>query len=152
MQPIIYAMQFSGQSTPVGNPPTGLSVVGTAPSVRFYASVDDRGLAASIQPQEGDTSQFESSVTFAADGGFTEEGTITFGGGSHRVRFTTVGEGAIGPSADGSGQAGAVIWKVTGGDGQFAGASGYVVSNFLVTPTGGVTDNHLGVIFPADTH
>jgi len=40
-----------------------------------------------------------------------------------------------------------VIWKVERGEGQFEGASGLITSNFFVSTTGEVTDNHFGVIF-----
>ena len=40
-----------------------------------------------------------------------------------------------------------VISEVIGGTGQFDGACGQIVSNILVSDTGEVTDNHLGVIF-----
>jgi hypothetical protein len=40
-----------------------------------------------------------------------------------------------------------VIWKVERGEGQFAGATGLITSNFFVSSTGEVTDNHFGVLF-----
>jgi hypothetical protein len=40
-----------------------------------------------------------------------------------------------------------VMWQVDGGDGQFAGASGLITSNFFVGDGGEVTDHHLGVLF-----
>jgi hypothetical protein len=40
-----------------------------------------------------------------------------------------------------------VIWRVEGGEGQFAGASGLITSNFTIDEAGEVTDNHFGVIF-----
>ena len=39
------------------------------------------------------------------------------------------------------------MWRVDGGEGQFAGASGYITSNFTLSDTGDVTDNQFGVIF-----
>jgi hypothetical protein len=53
----------------------------------------------------------------------------------------------MGPSADARYSAGAVTWKVEGGEGQFEGASGYITSNFMVTEDGEVTDYQFGVIF-----
>jgi len=37
---------------------------------------------------------------------------------------------------------GAVIWRITAGDGEFRGATGYITSNFTVSATGEVVDNH----------
>jgi len=39
-------------------------------------------------------------------------------------------------------QRGAVIWEVTEGAGQFAGATGLITSNFTVGAKGEVVDNH----------
>jgi hypothetical protein len=36
---------------------------------------------------------------------------------------------------------------VAGGEGQFAGATGLITSNFFVGENGEVTDHHFGVIF-----
>jgi hypothetical protein len=44
-------------------------------------------------------------------------------------------------------KSGAVMWRVDGGDGQFAGASGYITSNFTMDEAGHVTDNQFGVIY-----
>jgi hypothetical protein len=45
---------------------------------------------------------------------------------------------------------GTVVQEVEGGDGQFAGAEGLITSNFFVSDTGEVTDNHFGLIFVRD--
>jgi hypothetical protein len=92
----------------------------------------------------------ESLVVMTGEGTFIETGVISFGRHG-ALSFSTAGQGSIGP---GSGTAqglttGAVIWRVVGGEGQFAGATGYVTSNFVVTADGDVTDNQVAVIFPA---
>jgi hypothetical protein len=40
-----------------------------------------------------------------------------------------------------------VIWRVEDGEGQFAGASGLITSNFTLNATGELIDNHFGLIF-----
>jgi hypothetical protein len=42
---------------------------------------------------------------------------------------------------------GAVAWEIDGGAGAFEGATGRIVSNFLLSNTGDLTDNQLGVLF-----
>jgi hypothetical protein len=39
------------------------------------------------------------------------------------------------------------MWRVEGGEGQFADATGLITSNFTLSATGEVIDNHFGVIF-----
>ena len=75
------------------------------------------------------------------DGTFVEDGTITYGRAGS-ISFDTVGRGHVGPAAGGVGSHGVVMWRVTGGDGRFAGAQGLITSNFTVGPDGLVTDDH----------
>jgi hypothetical protein len=105
------------------------------------------GVDGTFHPAEGGLAWFESEVRLSGKHAFTETGTISFGDDNHELRFSTVGEGHMGPSADDRYSAGTVTWKVEGGDGQFDGASGYITSNFLVTEDGEVTDYQFGVIF-----
>ena len=63
------------------------------------------------------------------------------------MRFRSVGLGRLVACPDPNLKHGTVIREVEGGDGQFAQAEGLITSNFLVSDTGEVTDNHLGVIF-----
>jgi hypothetical protein len=39
------------------------------------------------------------------------------------------------------------MWRVDDGEGQFAGASGLITSNFTLSDTDEVIDNHFGLIF-----
>ncbi len=65
----------------------------------------------------------------------------------NRLDFSTIGEGYLGASTDGSLQHGTVMWRVNGGEGPFAGASGLITSNFFVDGSGAVTDHQFGVLF-----
>jgi hypothetical protein len=96
-------------------------------------------------PTGGDAT-FESEVTFTGEQSFQEVGTIVFGDG-HPLRFSTVGSGYLGASADLGRKHGTVMWRVEGGEGQFAGAGGLITSNFFVGEDLAVTDHHFGVIF-----
>jgi hypothetical protein len=78
---------------------------------------------------------------------FLESGSIRFGDGKHRLRFSTVGQVYLGDSPEPKLRSGAVMWKVDGGEGQFAGASGYITSNFTIDDAGHVTDNQFGMIY-----
>ncbi len=43
-----------------------------------------------------------------------------------------------------------MICQVEGGEGQFAGSEGLITSNFFLSDTGEVTENHFGLIFVHD--
>jgi hypothetical protein len=157
MRQIIYAMQFNGEVEPLGTSPNVMKATTTAASCRFITVVGPDGVHATLEPAAGEPATFESQVTFlggfeasdgtsSGEGGFKETGTITFGGGEHRLRFSTIGQGYIGPSAEPDVRQGAVMWRVEGGQGQFEGAQGLITSNFIISGAGEVTDHQMGVI------
>ena len=146
MKQIIYAMQFKGQGGP-GSSPNVLKAATGSPSSTVTSVIGPEGLHGSIQAAPGDKASFESEVTVTGDTSFVESGSIRFGNGNHRLRFSTVGQGYLGDSPEPKVKSGAVMWRVEGGEGQFAGASGYITSNFTMDEAGNVTDNQFGVIY-----
>jgi len=146
MRELIYAMRFSGQATPASADGTVLEAETTAPSATLTSTVGPGGLGGDLQPAPSDAASFESEVTFTSETGFLETGTIGVGDGN-RLRFSTVGSGYLGASDDPARKHGTVMWRIEGGDGQFAGASGLITSNFFVGEDLAVTDHHVGVIF-----
>jgi len=160
MTQIIYMMRFNGQVTPVGTSPSVMKATTTATSCTMTTVIGPDGLRGTLEPASGGNASFESEVTFvggfessevtsAGEGGFKETGTITFGEGKNRLRFSTIGQGYIGPSSEPNLKQGAVVWQVDGGEGQFEGARGLITSNFTVSDVGEVADHHMGVIFVA---
>jgi hypothetical protein len=160
MKQIIYALRFIGHAAPVGDSPTVMKALTTAASCTLTTIVNPDGLRSTLEPAAGGQATFESTVTFvggfeasevtsSGEGGFKETGTITFGEGGHRLHFSTIGQGYIGPSAEPNLKHGTVMWRVDGGEGQFEGAQGLITSNFTVSDGGDVTDYHSGVIFLA---
>jgi hypothetical protein len=150
MQQLIYSMQFKGRAAPVEGSSGVLQASTSAPSCTITSLVGPEGLAGAINPAAGGVVEFVSEVTFTGESSFLESGTIAFGDNGHQLRFSTVGQGYLGPSPDAGVQHGAVTWRIDDGEGQFAGAHGLITSNFLVGPNGEVTDHHLGVIYLAD--
>jgi hypothetical protein len=146
MREIVYAMRFTGKAMPVGSAGNMLKAKTTAPSSTFVSTVGTDGLAASLQPADGGEATFESEVTFTGEQSFQEVGAIVFGDGN-RLRFSTVGSGYLGAGAKTGCKHGAVVWRVDGGEGQFARASGLITSNFFVGEDLAITDHHFGVIF-----
>lgn len=146
MRHIVYSMQFKGKAVP-GHESGMLKATTSATSCTLQSVVTADGVEGSFHPAEGGMAFFESEIRIAGQNAFTEDGTITFGEEGHSIRFSTVGQGTLGPSADPKHSVGAVVLKIEGGDGQFEGATGYVTSSFLVGQDGELTDYQLGVIF-----
>ena len=88
---------------------------------------------------QGESITFESEVVLTG-AEFDEVGTITYAGRGS-LKFTTVGVGHMGPSAVSGLNHGAVIWRITEGDGEFSGATGLITSNFTFSEQGDVVDN-----------
>jgi hypothetical protein len=151
MQQLIYGMQFTGRAAPVEGSSGVLRANTSAPSCTITSLVGPDGLAGMINPCAGGAVSFESEVTFTGESSFLESGKIAFGNNRHGFRFSTVGQGYLGPGPEAGVQHGAVTWRIDDGEGQFAGAHGLITSNFLVGANGEVTDHHLGVIYLEDS-
>ena len=147
MRQITYSMEFKGTATPAGEEPGVLKATTSATSCSLVTIVGPDGVTGTFHPAEGDVAYFESEVRSTGKDMFLESGAITFGDGGHSLRFSTVGQGHMGPSGQGKQLAGAVIWKVEGGEGQFQDATGLITSNFLVSESGEVMDCQFGVIY-----
>ena len=145
MQQFTYAMRFTGQATPASPEGSVLHASTSSPSTTITSRVDADGLTGTIEAVPGDDASFISEVTFTTEHDFLETGTITFGAGN-ALRFSTVGSGYLALSADPERQHGVVMWRIDRGEGQFAGATGLITSNFFVDGQLRVTDHHCGVI------
>ena len=144
MKQVIFALQFRGSASPLAS--GNLQAKTTARGQVCRTALEGAGVTSSIEELGGAAASFESEVQITGEGTFKEWGSITYGSAG-RVRFTTVGQGLLGPSGIEGLQRGAVIWEVTGGDGAFAGAHGLITSNFSVDGAGAVIDNHVAQFF-----
>jgi hypothetical protein len=146
MKQVIYAMQFKGKAAP-GASPNVMKAATSASSNTLTTVVGADGIHGKFESTASGKAEFESEVTLTGATSFLEKGTIRFGERNNLLHFSTVEHGYLGDSADAKLKSGAVMWRVDGGEGQFAGASGYITSNFTLSDAGEVTDNQFGVIF-----
>ena len=122
MRDLVFAMELRGRAAPVEGRENTL-----------------RARTAGRGPQ-GETVAFESQVVVSG-GTFNDTGSIDYSARG-KLNFETVGAGHLGPSPVAGLQWGAVIWRITEGEGEFVGATGYITSNFTVSVDGDVVDNH----------
>ena len=141
MREIVFALEFRGRGESEPGSATRRRACTTAPSQALRTLIAPDGVSGAVEALPGESAVLESRVERFPDGSFVEDGTITYGSAGS-ITFDTLGRGHVGPAADGSGSHGVVMWRVTGGEGRFAGARGLITSNFTVTPDGRVTDNH----------
>ena len=147
MKQIYYTLQFTGGAAPKAGATGVMKATTSASSCSMTTAIGPEGVNGTLQTIAGGTATFESEVTLKSESSFDESGTIRFGSGNSALRFSTVGQGFMGPSANPKLQHGSVMWRVDGGEGQFAGATGLITSNFTLSDKGEVTDNHFGIIF-----
>ena len=144
MRPLPFTMQFRGHATWLE--PGVLLGRATAPSSALVTLIDRVGVHGAFEARDGDEAHLECRLTFQDERRFSELGTIGFGNGN-ALRFRSACDGTLTRSADPHLCHGANVWEVDGGAGAFRGASGRIVSNFLISDTGDLTDHHLGLVF-----
>jgi hypothetical protein len=138
---LVFALEFRGRGGPVPGSTSKRQARTVAPSQGLRAVLGPDGVRPTVETLAGESAVLESRVERFPDGTFVEDGTITYGTAGS-ITFETVGRGYVGPAADGRGSHGVVMWRISGGEGRFAGAQGLITSNFTVTPDGQVTDDH----------
>ena len=149
MRQIGYAMRFKGSAGPEEGKENQLWARTGSATNALSTALDAGGPQLAVEDAPAERVSFTSSVYMREDGEFTEDGTIDFGAAG-TLRFSTVGTGRMGPSAQDGLAQGGIVWQVDGGTGPLAGATGIVTSNFTVSGDGEVVDNQWGVLFVAD--
>lgn len=111
-----------------------------------------RGRTTTVAPgvldaeRSGRGTHVASRLAFTDESTFSEEGTIDFGRGD-ALRFKSVGAGTLERASRGDVRHGASVLEVTEGAGRYAGASGRITSNFVLSPDGAITDEQVVVLF-----
>ena len=146
MREIVFALEFKGSAGPGGGSAATRRARTSAPSQTLRTLLGPDGINAAVDPASGDEAVLESTVERSPDGGFVEEGTITYGR-LGRVSFSTAGRGTVGPSPIEGWVHGAVMWVVTGGTGWLSGARGLITSNFVASTQGEVVDNQFARLY-----
>jgi hypothetical protein len=146
MREIVFALEFRGRAEPAPGPGAARQARTSAPSQAFRTLLATSGIEATLEEIVGQRAALESTVERFADGSFIESGTIAYGEAG-RLSFSTVGRGTVGPSPRPGWQDGAVVWTVTGGEGSLRGVRGLITSNFTVSATGEVIDDHFARLY-----
>lgn len=141
---LTYSLEFRGHISVDGD---GLVVHASAPSCTHQTQLADDGIAARFFfGDSGDEALLESRLLVDEEGTFSAVATIDFGHG-HRLWGRTLDNGRLAGSADEHLRHGTATIHIVGGTGQFAGATGRITSNFVLSDTGDLTDNQLGMVF-----
>ena len=140
MQRIVMTALFQGEAAaPSGDPP----------------HTDPRASSISIEAVSADGSDagmerasYENHAVFTSESTFAETGTISFDDGDAELEIATLSDGTLGPCAQPDVLHGAAVYRITGGGGGFAQATGLVTTNFLLWPeTGRFEERQVAVVF-----
>jgi len=141
---LTYSLEFRGRATADGD---GLLLRASAPSWVHETRLENGRVAVRFDFDEGsDEAILEAHLTFKTNGYFSAVATIDFGHG-HRLHVETDDDGRVNGSADEHLRHGSAVLYVVDGTGQFEGATGQVTCNFVLSDTGDLTDNQLGMVF-----
>jgi hypothetical protein len=87
-----------------------------------------------------------SRLEFSDERTFRHSGTIDLGSGDS-IRLHSLEDGTLETCADGRLRHGTSVLAVVGGSGRYASASGRITSNFVLSPSGEITDEQVVVLF-----
>jgi hypothetical protein len=146
MREIVFALEFRGKAGPVPGEEGKRQARTTASSQLMSTILRADGIEAGIHVGGGDIAVLDARVQRFGDGTFVEEGMIRYGKAG-AITFETIGRGWVGPGPIPGTMAGGVLWKITGGEGHFAGAQGLITSNFTVNADGDVVDDHFARVY-----
>jgi hypothetical protein len=143
---LTYSLEFRGEAVDDGRG-LGLLLRATAPPCTHETRVENEGLVSRFFFGDCENEAIlESRLALHEDGRFAAITTVDFGHG-HRLWGQTEDDGRLLPSADVHLRQGTATIHVIGGAGQFRGATGQITSNFVLSDTGDLTDNQLGMLF-----
>jgi hypothetical protein len=146
MRKIVYMMNFKGRRSQASSG-SKLRTTSSATSCVVSTVVGTTGVETDCRASPGELAFLESESRLTGPGLFEEDGVIAFGDDSdHLLRFTTLGQGYLTAGPEPGIMAGSVVWKVDGGEGQFAQARGFISSTFTLTAAGELSDFHCGLI------
>lgn len=141
---LTYALEFRGELVDDGS---ALLKHASAPPCTHTTRLVHDGVESGFAYDDCHEEAFlEASLVMNGGGEFSETVTVDFGHG-HVLRLRTIDAGRIADSADENLRHGAAVLEVVGGAGQFEGATGRITSNFVLSDTGDLTDNQLGLVF-----
>jgi len=146
MRELVFALEFRGKAGPVPGVEGAREARSTASTDRLATFIGGDWLRSRMDAVAADPAVLEAKVQRYGDGTFVETGTIRYGPAGSIV-FETVGRGWVEAGPIAGTTVGGVLWRVTSGDGGFAGASGLITSNFTVSADGAVVDDHVARIY-----
>ena len=151
MRKLLYTMQVRGRTSRPPDNSDPMRTTGSAVGCVLSTTISASGITTDFVPAKGELAYFDSELHLTGPDQFQEQGEIAFGDNTaHLLRFSTEGQGHLMSGFEPGTIAGTASWRVEGGEGQFAAASGFNTSNITITASGDRHDIQSGVIFLPD--
>jgi hypothetical protein len=140
MQRIVMTTHFEGEAdAPSGDPPQTDPRAMSVSLEAVWADGSDAGI---------ERASYANHAVFTGESSFAETGTIRCDDGDGELEIATLSDGTLGPCADPDVLHGAAVYRITGGGGRFAQATGLVTTNFLLWPaTGQFRERQVAIVF-----
>jgi len=145
---LTYALEFRGEASQDGD---AMLLRASAPPCSRVTQLRYEGVESDfVYDDRGVEALLEARLVLNGGGTFSVTASIDFGHG-HELRLRTIDDGRLVDSADEHLSHGTAALEVVGGMGQFEGATGRITCNFVLSDTGDLTDNQLGLVFLSAT-
>jgi hypothetical protein len=146
---LVFALEFRGKAVEVPGTEGRREARTVAESQTLVTLLTSEGVQGRVDRKDehaGEGAVLEAHVQRCGDGTFVEDGTIRYGRAG-AITFETIGRGWVETAPRDGWSAGGVLWRVTAGNGVFAGARGLITSNFTVSADGDVVDDHFARLY-----
>ena len=147
MEPIIFCLHFRGQASRNADKRSLFRITASAPSCNVATELSDNGVHGAVSVLPGDMAFADSEIELTAADAFIGRASICFGDGPHALELRGAAHGHFDATTERGEMTGAITWKIASGEGQFAGARGFVSSVLTLHEDGQYSEFQTGVVF-----
>lgn len=147
MEPIVFCLHFRGQASRGTDKRSLFRVTASAPSCNLSTELSDSGVSAKISVLPGDMAFSESELEITGSDAFSGHASLSFGDGPHAIELAAVAPGHLESGDSSESMTGAITWHIQSGEGQFAGAKGFVTSVLTLREDGQFSEVQTGVVY-----
>jgi hypothetical protein len=150
MEPIIFCLHFRGQASRGTDKRNLFRITASAPSCNLATELSDAGVHSRVSVLPGDMAFADSELELTGSESFSGRASISFGDGPHALELRAAAQGHFESTPKQGEMSGAVTWRVEGGEGQFAGAKGFVTSVLTLHEDGQFSEFQTGLLYLAN--
>lgn len=147
MEPIVFCLHFRGQASRGTDKRNLFRITASAPSCNFATELSEHGIAGKVSVLPGDMAFSDSELELTNSNSFSGHASLSFGDGPDAIELQATQSGQFEPAGDEGAMSGAITWHVSGGEGQFSGAKGFVTSVLTLKEDGQFSEYQTGLVY-----